>query len=108
MYINVYITKNIFFNDIHAFFFFFFLPATLVKICTGGIRETCNQLGMALLDCLMLYCDLQSPASVNLDRPSDTLIESEGELNILKGCIRIITNRGIVILIRWKPLSNEI
>ena len=27
---------KVFFNDIHAFFFFFFLPATLVKICTGG------------------------------------------------------------------------
>ncbi len=49
MYINAVFGEKIFLNDIHAFFSSFFFPATLVKICTGGIRETCNQLGMALL-----------------------------------------------------------
>ena len=55
-------------NDIHAFFFAFFcLPP-------WGIRETCNQLGMALYDYMLhfkLNCSLhpvQNKCLVNLNQ----------------------------------------
>ena len=36
------------FNDIHLFFFFFFLPAYRVPFFLNPVRETYNQVGMAL------------------------------------------------------------
>ena len=39
---------KVFFNDIHAFFFFFFACHPGQNLY-WGIRETCNQLGMALI-----------------------------------------------------------